>query len=466
MNRYKKLGFLFGVLLVLTVVTIAAGKYKSHKEEIRESGRTIMEIAGDSVDMLSWDREGKTLTFNKSDEAWKYADDENFPVNAEKIADLLAPFQKLTAAFVIDNVKDYGQYGLEKPEGVIRIKAGDSSYEVKLGAFSKMDSQRYLSIGDGRVYLVKEDLLKKYSLELGDIIQNDTLPSLTEVSELTFSGTENYSVTREENSTKSYCADDVYFTEGKPLDTKAVKKYLDLIGSLKLTDYASYHVSEEELKTFGLEEPELTLTAVGKEKKETGKAKEKQLILHISRDPGELASAQKKAKEGEEVKVPGYIRAGDSRIVYRVSEDIVSALMAVSYDDLRHKEVLTAAFGDINQIDVSLDGNSYRLFTKGTGSRKEWHYKEGDKLEIEPLQKALTGLQAVSFTSEKPVEKEELGMTVHLDNKNRSEVSIRLYRYDGERCLAVINGESVSFVSRSSVISLVESVYAIVLKKD
>ena len=58
--------------------------------------------------------------------------------------------------------------------------------------------------------------------------------------------------------------------------------------------------------------------------------------------------------------MPGYIRAGDSRIVYRVSEDIVSALMAVSYDDLRHKEVLTAAFGDINQIDVSLDGCSRR----------------------------------------------------------------------------------------------------------
>ena len=127
---------------------------------------------------------------------------------------------------------------------------------------------------------------------------------------------------------------------------------------------------------------------------------------------------------------------------------------------------LTAAFEDINQIDVSLDGNSYRLFTKGTGSRKVWHYKENDKLDTARLQEALTGLRAESFTTETPGGKEELSLTVHLDNKNHPEVSIRLYRYDGERCLAVINVESVSLVPRSSVVSLTESIYSIVLKKE
>lgn len=468
MNRYKRLWSLLAVFLVLTAVTIAASKYKKHKEEIMESGQTILEIAGDSVDKLSWDQQGKTLTFSKSGETWKYEGDENFPVDTAKISELLAPFQQLAAAFVIDNVKDYGQYGLDKPDGVIRIKAGDKSYEVKLGAFSKMDSQRYLSIGDGRVYLVKEDLLKKYSLELKDLIKNDVLPSLTEASEIRFSGAENYSVVREENSTKTYCADDVYFSDGRPLDTNAVTKYLGIISSLNLTDYAGYNVSEDELKAFGLQKPELTLTVVYKDEKEKKekKAEEKELILHISRNPEELTSAQKKAKEDEEIKVPGYVRAGDSRIVYKISEDTVSALMAASYDDLRHKEVLTAAFEDINQIDVSLDGNSYRLFTKGTGSSKVWHYKENDKLDAARLQKALTGLRAESFTTEKPEGKEELGLTVHLDNKNHPEVSIHLYRYDGERCLAVINGESVSLIPRSSVISLTESIYAIVLKKE
>lgn len=52
-----------------------------------------------------------------------------------------------------------------------------------------------------------------------------------------------------------------------------------------------------------------------------------------------------------------------------------------------------------------------------------------------------------------------------MDNENVSEVSIELYRYDGNNCLAVIDGEPVSLVARSGVVDLVEAVNAIVLKK-
>lgn len=466
MSKAKRLYILIGVFLAVTVATVAVSKHKTHKEEIKASGQTILEIPIDSVTLLSWDCKGKTLSFQKPNESWVYADDEDFPVNQGKIAELLEPLQQLGAAFVIENVEDYGQYGLDKPTGTISITAGNNTYEIQLGAFSKMDSQRYISIGDSRVYLVKEDLLKRFSLELKDLIQNDTVPPLSDVKEIRFSGIENYSVVREENSANTYCADDIYFTAGKPLDTKAVKKYLDTIGSLTLTDYASYHVSEDELKTFGLQEPELTLTVVYDSENEKKKAEKEHLVLYISRNPEELATARKKTEEGKEVKVPGYIRVGDSQIVYRIGKDAVSAIMAVSYDKLRHKEVLTAAFEDISQIDVSLDGNSYRLFTEKKGSKRVWHYKEGDELDIARLQRTLTELRAESFTSEAPDQKEELRLAVHLDNENHPEVLIQLYRYDGERCLAVVNDESVSLVPRSSAISLIESIYAIVLEKQ
>ncbi|MCR5088228.1 MAG: DUF4340 domain-containing protein [Oscillospiraceae bacterium] len=463
MSKTKRLYILIGVLLAVTAATILAGRHKTHKEEIRASGQTILEIPSDSVTLLSWDCRGKSLVFQNTNGSWKYTDDGNFPVDPQKIADLLAPFQQLVAAFVIENVEDYGQYGLDSPTGTIRITAADTAYEIQLGAFSKMDSQRYLSVGDGRVYLVKEDLLEKFSLELKDLIRNDTLPSLTEAKELRFSGTESYSVVREENSTDSYCADDVYFSDGRPLNTKAVKAYLGVISALNLNDYASYHVSDDELKAFGLHEPELTITVTYQNENGKKEAEEQQLVLHISRNPEELEAAKKKPDEGGEKKISGYVRVGDSQIVYRIGEDAVSALMAASYDDLRHKEVLTAAFEDISRIDVSLDGNSYQLFTEGQGSKKVWHYREGDDLDIARLQKALTGLRAESFTGDAPEQKEEIGLTLHLDQEKHPEMSIRLYRYNGEQCLAVVNGESVSLVPRSSVISLKESIYAIVL---
>ena len=54
-------------------------------------------------------------------------------------------------------------------------------------------------------------------------------------------------------------------------------------------------------------------------------------------------------------------------------------------------------------------------------------------------------------------------MTVYLDNENHPEVQIKLYRYDGSHCLAVVDGAPVSLVTRTSAVDLIEAVHAIVL---
>lgn len=40
-------------------------------------------------------------------------------------------------------------------------------------------------------------------------------------------------------------------------------------------------------------------------------------------------------------------------------------------------------------------------------------------------------------------------MTVFLDNENYPQVTVALYRYDGEYCLAEVDGEPESLVPRS-----------------
>lgn len=91
-----------------------------------------------------------------------------------------------------------------------------------------------------------------------------------------------------------------------------------------------------------------------------------------------------------------------------------------------------------------------------------WYYVD-EELDIYDLENALTDLSADSFTDEAPTKKEEISLTVHLDNENFPQVKIQLYRYDGSLCLAVVDGETVSLVNRSAVMALVEAVQAIVL---
>ena len=95
-------------------------------------------------------------------------------------------------SFVIEDVEDYGQYGLDDPEGTIRLEAGEESYEILLGDFSAMDSERYVSIGDGNAYLVKEDPMDSFNIGLSSVIKNDQVPAMDQVERIRFTGPEAY----------------------------------------------------------------------------------------------------------------------------------------------------------------------------------------------------------------------------------------------------------------------------------
>ena len=463
MSRSKKLYILLGVFVVACVATLAVTQIAEHKEQIKNSGEPILELSSDSVQALSWEHKGETLAFHR-DETWLYDEDEKFPVSEDKINELLEQFQPLSAAFVIEEVEDFGQYGLDNPVCTIHLTTEEQSYEIKLGDFSKMDSQRYASIGDGNVYLVQNDPLDQFDAVLSDMIRHDKMPDFDQATSIQFSGAQDYSVSYEEDSSNTYCAEDVYFTRrgGKslPLDTDRVDSYLRKISNLNPTNYVTYNVTDEELTTYGLDTPELTVTVEYTPKdEETAEV----FILHISRDPEEIKKPSDE-DDGEDETVTAYLRVDQSPIIYQISSDQYQNLMAASYDDLRHLEVFAADFTDVRQIDISLEGDSYTLTSEEKGKERTWSC-QGEELEIDDLKETLEALRADEFTSEKPSQKEEIGLTVHLDNEHFPTVSIRLYRYDGTHCLAVVDGESVALVNRGEVVDLIEAIHEIVLNR-
>jgi len=464
MNRSKKLYILLGILAVACAATFAVMQAEEHKEQIKNSGETILALPSESVQALSWEYEDNSLAFHK-DGIWLYDEDEAFPVSEKKVLGLLEQFEDFAAAFIIEDVEDFGQYGLDDPVCTVQLSTEEQTYEIKLGDYSKMDSQRYVSIGDGNVYLVKHDPLDEFDAVLSDMILHDEIPSFDHVTGIRFSGAENYGITYEEDSAGSYSVDDVYFTQqnGKnlPLSSSKVDSYLQNITYLNPADYVSYNVTGEELKSCGLDAPELTVT-VHYTAEEDGEETADTFVLHVSPDPEEVAEAEKETNSGQEAEISAYIRVGESQIVYKISSTNYKKLTEASYNDLRHPEVIWADFGDVRQIGISLEGETYTLTSEQDGDERIWFYGK-EEVEIAALQSGLEYLTANEFTSEQPSQKEEIRLTVSLDNENFPEVQMTLYRYDGERCLAVVDGESVSLVDRSAVVDLIEAVHAIVL---
>lgn len=473
MKRYKRVVILAAILVVACIATFALTQYEEEQEQIRTSDEIIMQIPSENVLSVSWDYSGGGgLAFNKTDDGWKYQDDEAFPVSEEKVMDILKHFEEYGVTFVIEDVTDYAQYGLDEPECTLHLATAERSYDIKMGDFSKMDEQRYISIGDGNVYLVGEDPIDYVDSSLSTMILHDDTPGFEKVVDITFAGAENYTIVRTDESTNTYDPeDDIYFVErdGKtvPLNTASVKTFLNTITSLDLLTYATYNATAEELETFGMDEPMLSVTVNYTYTNDDDETVSDTCVIHISENPEERASSDAAVAEGNTATaVTKYVRIGDSQIVYTMDDTDFAILKAASYDDLRHKTLFWGDFEIVKQIDITLEGEEHSIVSKLEGEEDAqelvWYYGNTE-LDIADVQSALEALSADSFTDELPSKDEEIGITLHLDNENFPTVEIRLYRYDGSLCLAVVDGDPVSLVSRSSVMDLVEAVQAIVL---
>lgn len=216
------------------------------------------------------------------------------------------------------------------------------------------------------------------------------------------------------------------------------------------------------------------------------------LILHETRG-AELTGRISRAEYGEvdihgEALRAGFldeVHIGDSQIVYELDKVDYGILSAASYDDLRQQEVFWGDFEDVTQIDITLEGETHTLVSeKDEDDERTWRFlteeiaegqtqadsteetlaeeSEDDTLDLSDFEDALSALSATEFTTEKPNGKEEIRVKLHLENESFPEIEIILYRYDGSNCLTVIDGQSVSFVPRASVMELVEAVQTIV----
>lgn len=460
---------LLAVFAVVSITAVLVSRHEEKVEQIKNSGKTILSIPTDTVTALSWTNEDGTFSFTKGD-TWTYGGDSAFPVDEGKINDLLAQFEDFAAAFAIDDVEDYAQYGLTEPICTISITAGEETYTVQLGDFSKMDEQRYASIGDGKAYLVSHDPLDEFGAVLRDMILDDTVPAFDTAEKIAFTGTENYTISYDEDGT-SICADDVYFTDGKPLDTAVITEWLTSLHELDLTNYVSYNVTDEELETFGLDEPALAITLDYSSSDEDGTETDAgTLVLHLSQNPEELAAYGEALANEEDVlpDVTCYARVGESQIVYQITQSEFDALTAVSYDTLRHQKLFTADFDTVTSVDVTLEGETYTFtYTPPENEDDEdaegtWSYN-GEEFDVFNFSYALRALSASSFTDEKPTGQEEISLTLHLDNEDFPAFTLTLFRCDGETCIAEVDGEPVAFVCRSQTVDLVEAVRTLTL---
>ena len=482
MNRSKKLTILLVILLSACLLTFFITKIEIKKEQIKESGEVILSVPTDTVIQVDWELRDANLQFSfHKEDNWVYDDDAYFPVDPEKMQELLTPFADLHAAFAIDDVEDISVYGLDDPAATIHMATEAEEYTITLGDYSKMDQQRYLSLDDGKVYLVQHDPMNEFNISLDQLILNDSIPALDDAIEIRFTGTQNYTVSQKQQG-PSYRENDTWFTEQgedlKPLNPEKVEGLLEELSAMVPQSYVTYNATEEELVRYGMEHPELTIeveyTPVTASEETAENIPEdapeaaETFTLHISRDPEELEKSQEEASEdvdeaADESSITAYVRVGDSPIIYRIYGGLYNKLMACGYDDLRHEQILPAEFDTVSALSFSLGGQQYDFTSEETAEGTVWYYDDRE-ISIYDIERDVNGLKVLEFTEQAHGDALELAFTATLDLEGEPSVRIELYRYDGSHCLAAVDGKPVALVDRWQTISLVESVNSIILE--
>lgn len=464
MKRTKKLGIMLGVLALLCVMTFAISMVKEKKENIEISGETILSIPTETVKSFTWTEGEDTLAFHRTESGWAYDEDENFPASTEKVEALLKPFAAFGAGFTIEEAEDLGLYGLAEPTAKLTIETEEQTYEILMGDYSQMDQQRYVSIGDGKVYLAAHDPCDDFSEKtLRDLIQNDEVPDFHDTAKtIRFTGAETYEVTRRDRS-DSYRPEDLWYTERDgaelALNPAMVDDYLSQLNSGMLYNYTDYYAEGDDLAAYGLREPELTVEVV------YSTVEEQTFTLHIGLDPEQAAQQADMTEEERENADPiaAYAQVEGSHIVYRLDSTTYEQLARYRVDDLRHREVIPADVSAIQSLDVTLDGANCRLTTKQKEEKQVW-YRDEKELTASDLTEALSDLRVDQFTDEQPGDnKLEISFTAVLDLTGEPKVKVELYRYDGMYCLAVVNGRPLGLVLRSDTVDLMEAVNRILL---
>lgn len=112
----------------------------------------------------------------------------------------------------------------------------------------------------------------------------------------------------------------------------------------------------------------------------------------------------------------------------------------------------------MTSIDFTLDDTTYTITHKGSK-----YMLDGEEVDFDDIKSAVDGPDIAEYNTETSDKKQEIALTVHLDNTDYPTLTLCAYQYDGENCLVTLNDTTLGFAKRSLVVDLEEAVNAVVL---
>lgn len=474
MKRERKLMILSGVLVVCVAGAVVVSRM-DFEEKMTGTETTIVDVDSADITYLAWNYEDDQMAFAREDGEWTYESDAKMPVDQELLDEIAENLSDITSDKMVEEVQSLSVYGLSDPSYNITIKTADDTWEIAVGDETFSDGEVYISNGDDYVYLTDSGLIDDISYSLLDCVQQDEIPEMESISRVKVVNDSTVDMIYKEGA--GYCYSDAYtyyLKDGdtyRNLDNEKTEEAFTTLSDFTWEECVDYYADDSELESYGLKEPDATVTV-------TYKPAEEEEDSGSSDENTEEESSDENQKFEYEVGTADdkyYAKPADSDLVYTISEDVYNAAVNASYDNLKPDEVILLDWSTVDSIEMELDGNVYTVELEKNGD-DEYKYTFNDEdIEFGDVLDQLLGITIAedsgdeddqNLPDEEPSlsdNKSELKFTFHRNTDDYSTVELEFYQYDGSYCISVLNGEELNYTDRSSVVDLKEAVNSVIL---
>ena len=268
MKKKKKLIGLLTALVVLILLTAAYFCLKNYnKEQEAESETEDTSVAVTSIEEtditgLTYTLDKEKLEFKKENDSWHYAQDENFPVDQDKMKTLLDNFKNIKAVRDLGQLENLEDYGLEEPQNTVTVTSNNGVETVfYIGNENETTGDYYMFMNNPEhVYTVGSTFANAFNGKLYDLVVDSSFPSITSNSiikavvdqqdnQLTLESSRDDSATWSVTDSKN---------EKKEADGTKSNQLLSNVTSLNFTDYIDYNCKD--LEQYGLKDPSAVIT--------------------------------------------------------------------------------------------------------------------------------------------------------------------------------------------------------------
>lgn len=377
-------------VLYLLVVKMNQKEANSESDDSDDS-LVISSVDSGQITAISYEKDGKSLSFIKEDGTWYDAEDKKFPVNQDSLTTMTNTLGAVSAIRKLEKPEALSEYGLDSPVLTVRYTASDGKEaEFIVGDTNDAAGGAYLKIsGDDAVYLVSSDFADSFNSDIYQLADMESFPTITSDSITDISVNSNGHTLEIKNDSEG---GQTVLENGKEQEncaSSSVSQFISAVTGITFKSHVEYNCKD--LSKYGLDQPtaEVTVDYTTTETVSSGDSDDSESAN--STDDTKAASAESAAEntsetadtgetetetEAETVEVAkqvvlhigsqnddgDYYAAMDgSKEVHVISADTIKELIEKKASDFIDNEILSGTLSNAKSIDVTIGSDSRHL---------------------------------------------------------------------------------------------------------